>query len=91
MKYINCMQSVVVERTQAVLEINNPQTCMYSQSCRTHINPHKAHRYTFTHTHIPPHTPHTKQESLQLQLGVTWVTLLLYHLSSGSVCVAGGN
>lgn len=33
-----------------------------------------------------------KQETLELQLGVTWITLLLYPLSPGSVCVcvAGG-
>lgn len=41
------------------------------------LNPHNAHKYTFAHAQIPPQTPHTKQDSLELQLGVTWTTLLL--------------
>ena len=59
-------------------------------------NPPKKANYERSSTIHPkqtppaPHTPHTKQESLQLQLGVTWITLLLSPPQPWECVCSGG-
>ena len=72
------MQRIVVERIPAVFEINNRQPSLFT---------HGAHKYTLR---SPPHTPHTKQNSLHLQLGVTWIALLSSLPPQPWECVCSG-